>query len=209
MPIQTFPLGPLDTNCHVVYNNKDAIVVDPGGDMSGGLQDVLDLLKERHLTVQAIICTHFHFDHIYGVAALQQITGAPVYAPAGDETLLRTEVGGGGAWGFPQVTPFKWTDLKEGSHTFGSISCEVLSTPGHTPGSVSIYLPDMSSVLTGDVLFFHSVGRTDFPGSSPDALRKSLHKKIFVLPPETEVYPGHGPNTNVGEELANNPYLWL
>ena len=74
---------------------------------------------------------------------------------------------------------------------------------------MSIHIPAMNSVLTGDLLFFHSVGRTDFPGSSPDALRRSLHKKIFVLPPETEVYPGHGPNTNVGEELSNNPYLWL
>lgn len=209
MPVETFPLGPLDTNCHVVYNDKDAVVVDPGGDMSGGLDDVLELLKRRKLTLQAIICTHFHFDHIYGVAALAQLTNAPVYAPPGDGVLLQTEVGGGGVWGFPQVAPFKWQELKEGVQTFGSITCDVLATPGHTPGSVSIYLPDMKSVLTGDLLFFHSVGRTDFPGSSPDALRKSLHKKIFVLPPETEVFPGHGPNTNVGEELANNPYLWL
>ncbi|MEG1609663.1 MAG: MBL fold metallo-hydrolase [Bilophila sp.] len=209
MPVATFPLGPLDTNCHVVYNNTDAVVVDPGGDMSGGLGDVLALLTSKKLTVQAIVCTHFHFDHIYGVAALAKATGAAVYAPNGDEALLQTEVGGGGAWGFPQVTPFTWNELKEGTQTFGSISFEVLATPGHTPGSISLYLPDMKSVLTGDVLFFHSVGRTDFPGSSPDALRKSLHKKIFVLPPDTEVYPGHGPNTNVGEELANNPYLWL
>lgn len=86
---------------------------------------------------------------------------------------------------------------------------EVLATPGHTPGSVSLHVPSMNAVLTGDLLFFHSVGRTDFPGSSQAALVKSLHKKIFILPPETVVYPGHGPNTSVGEELANNPYLWL
>ncbi len=92
---------------------------------------------------------------------------------------------------------------------FGSLRCEVLLTPGHTPGSVSIRFPDLNAVMTGDLLFYHSVGRTDFPGSSQDALRKSLHKKIFILPQETAVYPGHGPNTNVGEELANNPYLWL
>lgn len=100
-------------------------------------------------------------------------------APPGDASLLGTELGGSGAWGFPPVTTFKWEDLKEGPHTFGSIKCEVLTTPGHTPGS------------------------------SQEALRKSLHKKIFILPQETAVYPGHGPNTNVGEELANNPYLWL
>ena len=209
MPITSFPLGPIETNCHVVYNETDAVVVDPGGDMNGGLGEVLALLHSRKLKVQAILCTHFHFDHIYGVAALVEATGAPVYAPKGDQFLLESEIGGGGAWGFPKVAPFKWSDLKEGQHTFGSLSCEVLMTPGHTPASVSIYFPAMKSVLTGDLLFFHSVGRTDFPGSSSDALRKSLHKKIFILPPETEVYPGHGPNTTVGEEQANNPYLWL
>ena len=209
MPIETFPLGPIETNCHVVYNDVDAVVVDPGGDMHGGLGDVIALLQSRKLKVQAILCTHLHFDHIYGVAELQKLTGAPVYAPKGDAMLLDTEVGGGGAWGFPKVAPFTYADLPEGPHTFGSISCEVLTTPGHTPGSVSIYFPQMQSLLTGDLLFFHSVGRTDFPGSSSDQLRKSLHKKVFILPPETKVYPGHGPNTNVGEELANNPYLWL
>ena len=107
------------------------------------------------------------------------------------------------------MTPFKWEDLKEGPHTFGTIKCDVLATPGHTPGSLSIHFPDQNAVMTGDLLFYHSVGRTDFPGGSAEALRKSLHKKIFILPQETEVYPGHGPNTNVGEELANNPYLWL
>ena len=124
------------------------------------------------------------------MAALHEATSAPVYGPAGDASLLGTELGGSGAWGFPPVTTFQWEDLKEGPHTFGSIKCEVL-------------------IMTGDLLFYHSVGRTDFPGSSQEALRKSLHKKIFILPQETEVYPGHGPNTNVGEELANNPYLWL
>lgn len=210
MPIASFPLGPLDTNCHVIYNDKDAVVVDPGGDLNGGgLEDVLGLLKKHDLTVRAIICTHFHFDHIYGVGTLHELTKAPVYGPTGDEDLLRSEIGGGGAWGFPQVKPFPWTPLKEGPISFGSIELEVLNTPGHTPGSLSLYVPSMNSVLTGDLLFFHSVGRTDFPGSSQAALVKSLHKKIFILPPETEVYPGHGPNTNVGEELANNPYLWL
>ena len=209
MSIETFPLGPIETNCHIVYDGSDAIVVDPGGDMNGGLGNVLTFLKNHKLTVRAILCTHLHFDHIYGVAALHEATGAPVYAPKGDEALLATEIGGGGAWGFPRIAPFEWEDLKEGPHTYGSIACEVIKTPGHTPGSISIYIPSMNSVLTGDLLFFHSVGRTDFPGSSADALRRSLHKKIFVLPPETDVYPGHGPNTSVGEELSNNPYLWL
>ncbi len=209
MAITTFPLGPIETNCHLVYDGPDAVVVDPGGDMNDGLGDVLDFIQAHKLSVRAILCTHLHFDHIYGVAALHRATNAPVYAPKGDKSLMDTEVGAGGVWGFPRVESFAWEDLPEGQHTFGSIVCQVLATPGHTPGSVSIYIPSMESVLTGDLLFFHSVGRTDFPGSSPEALKRSLHKKIFVLPPQTEVYPGHGPNTNVGEELSHNPYLWL
>ena len=172
MPIETFPIGPLETNCHIVISGSDAVAVDPGGDLNSGLGEVLALLKEQNLTLRAILCTHFHFDHLYGVAALHEATGAPVYGPAGDASLLGTELGGSGAWGFPPVTTFQWEDLKEGPHTFGSIKCEVLTTPGHTPGSLSIYFPELNSIMTGDLLFYHSVGRTDFPGSSQEALRK-------------------------------------
>ena len=115
----------------------------------------------------------------------------------------------GGIWGFPPVPAFESRDLPTGPQVFGGMACTVLDTPGHTPGGVSYYFPDEKAVFTGDALFYRSLGRTDFPGSSQEALRKSLHKKIFILPQETAVYPGHGPNTNVGEELANNPYLWL
>lgn len=209
MPIVSFPLGPLETNCHVICGKTDAVAVDPGGDMDGGLNQLLDVLKTKNLKLQAIVCTHFHFDHIYGVATLHEMTGATIYGSDKDSDVLRSEMGAGGTWGFPPVKQFSWTDLKEGPITFGEISMEVMATPGHTPGSLSLYVPSMNAVLTGDLLFYHSVGRTDFPGSSPAAMVKSLHKKIFILPPETEVFPGHGPNTNVGEELANNPYLWL
>lgn len=209
MSIETFPIGPLETNCYVVTNGSDAVVVDPGGDLNGGLSDVLTLLKDRKLTLQAILCTHFHFDHLYGVSALHDATKAPVYGPEGDAPLLDTDLGGSGAWGFPPVPPFSWEPLKEGAHSFGSIRCEVLLTPGHTAGSLSFYFPDQTSIMTGDLLFYHSVGRTDFPGGSQEALRKSLQKKIFILPQETKVYPGHGPGTSVGEEFSNNPYLWL
>ena len=94
MPIETFPIGPLETNCHIVISGSDAVAVDPGGDLNSGLGEVLALLKEQNLTLRAILCTHFHFDHLYGVAALHEATGAPVYGPAGDASLLGTELGG-------------------------------------------------------------------------------------------------------------------
>ena len=128
MPIETFPIGPLETNCHIVISGSDAVAVDPGGDLNSGLGEVLALLKEQNLTLRAILCTHFHFDHLYGVAALHEATGAPVYGPAGDASLLGTELGGSGAWGFPPVTTFQWEDLKEGPHTFvdGQVICNGL-----------------------------------------------------------------------------------
>ena len=104
------------------------------------------------------------------------------------------------------MTTFKWEDLKEGPHTFGSIKCEVLTTPGHTPGSLSIYFPELNSIMTGDLLFYHSVGRTDFPGGDHDTLLHSIRKVLFALPEETAVLPGHGPATSIGNERRNNPF---
>ena len=202
MPIHTFPLGPLDTNCHIIEKDGSAVVVDPGGDPAL----VLEFLKSNNLAVVAILITHMHFDHLYGVAALHDATGAPVMAPRGDAHLLQTDVGGGGVWGFPRVQEFDFSPLEPGEHTFGPFSCTVLHTPGHTPGSVSLYFPQEQAVCSGDVLFYRSVGRTDFPGGNQDTLLDSIRQKLFTLPPATAVYPGHGPASTVGDEQHNNPY---
>lgn len=205
MSVQTFPLGPLETNCHIVYNQNEAIVVDPGGDP----QEVINFLQEHKLKLQAILLTHLHFDHIYGVAALHKATGAPVMSPPGDAQLMKSEFGAGGVWGFPKVEGFDSTPLKTGALTLGSLHCEVLDTPGHTPGSMSFYFASEDAVVTGDVLFYRSVGRTDFPGGDQDTLLNSIRDQIFALPDNTAVYPGHGLNTVVGDEKHNNPYCGI
>lgn len=202
MPIATFPLGPLDTNCYIIHRDGQAVVVDPGGDPAA----ILQFLQDDHLELVAILLTHLHFDHLYGVSALHEATQAPVMAPAGDEQLLQTEAGGGGIWGFPKVPSFVSTPLKEGEHSFGTLQCTVMTTPGHTPGSLSFYFPDEQAVFTGDLLFYRSVGRTDFPGGDHAALLNSIRDSIFTLPGTTKVYPGHGPCTSVEDEQHNNPY---
>lgn len=202
MPIETFPLGPLDTNCYVVYQQSTALVVDPGGDPT----DIVHFLREKNVTLHAIIITHLHFDHIYGVAELHKISGAPVYAPAGDADLRSTESSKGGIWGFPPVPPFTSEDIPMGPQHFGPIACTILSTPGHTPGSISVYVPDEKAVLTGDAIFYRSIGRTDFPGGNSEDLLHSIRTQILVLPPETTIYAGHGPATTVLDENNNNPY---
>lgn len=202
MPVATFPLGPLQTNSYLIHADSRAVAVDVGGHPA----PMLDYLAEYRLSLAAICLTHRHFDHLYGVAELAAATKAPVYAPTGDDSLAETESGRGGIWGFPQVTPFESLPMPTGETSFGGMSCRVLETPGHTPGGVSLYFPAENMVFTGDALFYRSMGRTDFPGGDHATLLRSISDVLFTLPPETVVYPGHGPATTIGDERKNNPF---
>jgi len=202
MPIHTFALGPLETNCYVLHDSAYALAVDPGGDPA----QVLAFLKAKHLTLLAILNTHLHFDHILGNASLHAATGAPIRTPAGDAYLLESELGMGGMWGFPKVPAFESTPLTEGEESFGPFCCQVLHTPGHSPVSLSFSLPSEQAVFVGDVIFYRGVGRTDFPGGDMGVLLRSIQTKIFILPGDTRLYPGHGLPTTVADEQRNNPY---
>ncbi len=201
--LRQFSLGVLETNCYVLYNDKEASVIDPGGDPG----EVLDFLNAKKLMLTSILNTHLHFDHIQGNSDLVASTGAPIYAPQEDRFLLKTEVGVGGFMGFPRTPAFDFTALEEGETEFLGSPCHVLSTPGHTPGSLSFYFPEMESVFVGDLIFFRSVGRTDFPGGSAEVLIKSAREKIFTLPGKTTIYSGHGPETTVQDEKQYNPFF--
>lgn len=201
--VTTMPLGPLDTNCYIVHTEREALVIDPGGDAD----EILSFLEAEQLTVAAILNTHLHFDHIQANADLVQATGKAVMANPRDGYLLETELGGGGMMGFPRTTPFPMTPLDEGDlHLLGT-TCRVLATPGHSPGSLSFFFAELGAVFVGDLLFYRSVGRTDFPGSSERELMASVRAKIFTLPEDTVVYPGHGIETTVGQEKLNNPFF--
>jgi hydroxyacylglutathione hydrolase len=203
LKLKQFSLGMLETNCYLLFNDKEAAVVDPGGDPD----EVLDFLRERKLKLKYILNTHLHFDHIQGNSELAAGTGAPVYAPAKDEFLMKTEVGGGGFMGFPRTPAFEYSPLEEGETEFLGSTCRVLATPGHTPGSLSFYFPEIDAVFAGDLIFFRSVGRTDFPGGDTDVLKKSVREKIFTLPGKTRIYSGHGPETSVEDEKLHNPFF--
>lgn len=205
MPIVSFPVGPLETNCLILYDAGQAVVLDPGAGRKGGLDRVLDFLEAHALTVAAVFCTHLHFDHVTGAAELAEAFKAPIYGGEADRYLLDDTVAA--SWGFPPVPPFTFRALEEGEHTFGPFACRVLFTPGHTPGSFSLHVPAEQALFSGDLLFRRSVGRTDLPGGDAAALRASIRNKVLTLPPETTVYPGHGPETTVGAEAACNPYL--
>lgn len=204
MEVKNFPLGPLQTNCFLLSNGKDAVAVDPGGDPKA----VLDYLQQQGVQLRWILNTHFHFDHILGNKQLQEATGVPILASPEDDFLLQAQVGGGGGMlGFPQVDAFEYEPLSPGTTEFLGQECQVLSTPGHTPGSLSFYFPDSGNVFSGDLIFQGSIGRTDFPGGSMETLIQSVQEQIFSLPDATAIYAGHGPATSVGDEKRMNPFF--
>ena len=193
MAIETFPLGPLQTNSYLVHAGGMAVAVDVGGDPA----PMLDFAAGKGLRITDIILS---------VAALAEATGAAVHIPAQDRCLLDTESGKGGIWGFPPVPAYEGKDIARGDHTLAGMNCTILDTPGHTPGGISIYFPSENAVFCGDALFHRSIGRTDFPGGDHAQLLRSIRERLFALPPETVVYPGHGPVTTIGDERTNNPF---
>ena len=203
MHVNSFPLGPLGTNSYILDNGIEALAIDVGGDPA----DMLAFLSRNNLKLLDILITHRHFDHLYGVAALQKVLDVPCYLPSGEDVLRDSEAAQGGIWGMPMVPAFSETSLSEGSTRIGSFEITVLNTPGHTPGSVSYYIREAGCVFTGDALFYRSVGRTDFPMGDHQKLLASIRENLFTLPPETIVYPGHGPQSSIGDERQHNPFV--
>lgn len=203
MQVKTFPLGPLETNSYLLVEGDRAVAVDVGGAPSAMLRYIAD----KGLTLERILLTHLHFDHTLGVAALHEATGAPVSASAGDADLLQSELGRGGFMGMPAVSDFPLETIAPGETTLLGQPMTIFHTPGHTPGSLSYYFPQAKALFSGDLVFYRSVGRSDFPGGSSQDLLNAIRDTVLTLPPETVIYPGHGPDTNVGQEALHNPFL--
>lgn len=203
LDVRVFPLGMLQTNCYLIVHDQAAVAVDPGGDPAA----VIGYLRQENLALERILNTHLHFDHIAGNAALAEATGAPILGPEADRFLLDTEIGRGGFMGLPRIQDFAFETLAPGGTVFAGLPCTVLATPGHTPGSLTFLFPDLKAAFVGDLIFQRSVGRTDFPGGDPKALENSVIREIFTLPPDTTLYPGHGPATSAGEEKKHNPFF--
>lgn len=195
MPITTVSLGPWETNSHILYNSEQAVVVDVGDDPA----PILAFLREKRLTLSHICITHWHCDHVYGVRALQQATSARTFLPAGDSYLKNTADAVGGD-GWPLVEEFDFEPYPARECRLAGFDLQVLDTPGHTRGGISLYCPAERAVFSGDTLFCRGVGRTDFLGGDAQALRNSIYNVLFKLPPDVVVYSGHGPDTTIMDE---------
>ncbi len=197
----------LQCNCSVFGDegSGEAIVVDPGDEISRILQAV----SSHGLKVKAIVITHAHIDHIGGAQKLKRATGAPVYMNAADEELQKM-MDVQAEWLGTQTPEAVAIDVsvKDGDRlTMGTADFQVLHTPGHTQGSISLYIPSEQKLVAGDTLFQGSIGRTDLPGGDFAQIQRSIHNKLLSLPEETVVIPGHGDNTTIGEEKQFNPFL--
>ncbi|WP_333870564.1 MBL fold metallo-hydrolase [Desulforamulus putei] len=205
MIIETLPVGNLEANCYIIgcEETGQAAVVDPG-DEAGR---ILDRLAKGGLKVAAVVLTHGHADHIGAVGELKKATGAPVMIHAQDGEMLTNPARNLSAWLGEQLS-FKPADrLLEDGDTIqvGTVTLEVIHTPGHTPGGICLRAG--KDLFTGDTLFARSIGRSDFPGGSHTTLIKSIKSKLLALPEDTKIYPGHGPTSTIGEEKRHNPFL--
>jgi hydroxyacylglutathione hydrolase len=207
MDVRMFTVGPVQENCFLARREGSdrALVIDPGEEAPR----ILAAIEELGVTVDAILVTHCHFDHIGAVSPVAKATGAPVYVSEIEKPVLADIMSFVPFTGFGPYESYEADHTLSGGETLAlaGLEIEVLFTPGHSPGHLTFSIPDEQAIFSGDVLFQGSVGRTDLPGGSWDVLLRSIGTLVETLPQETTVYPGHMGITSLGAERRTNPFL--
>jgi glyoxylase-like metal-dependent hydrolase (beta-lactamase superfamily II) len=210
LTVTSFVFSPVEENTYVVHNEAgDCIIVDPGCYFGNERNELKEFIQNGQLAPKYLLNTHCHLDHVFGNKFIHDTYGLTLHLHEKEKILLDYAPTSGLSWGLPfDNYQGDLIFLREGEVIrLGDDELQVLFTPGHSPGHVSFWCRAQQFVLSGDVLFRQSIGRTDLPGGSFETLIQSIREKLFVLPEETIVYPGHGPETTVGAEKTDNPFL--
>jgi len=208
--VQRFTFNPVQENTYVVYNDeKDCCIIDPGCYFAAEEKALTDFVEENGLKPVYLLNTHCHLDHIFGNRFIHKKYGLILHLHPLEKAVLALGPASGNMWQMPFDNydgDLKFIDegdtIQLGNETF-----EILFTPGHSPGSICFYSKVHKFIISGDVLFNGSVGRTDLPGGSFDTLQQSIKTKMYMLPEDVIVYPGHGDSTTIGDEMKTNPFV--
>jgi len=210
--VHSFEFNALQENTYVLYDETtECVIIDPGCYDIHEQKELAAFIEENHLHVKALLNTHGHIDHVLGNDYVKDKFKTKLYIHSIDDPVLKAVKVYAGNYGFPQYREAA-VDIhlsEDDVVTFGNQQLKVLFVPGHSPGHVAFYSEENKVVIGGDVLFRNSIGRTDLPGGDYNTLINSIHQKLFSLPDDVVVYPGHGPETSIGFERKTNPYCRL
>jgi glyoxylase-like metal-dependent hydrolase (beta-lactamase superfamily II) len=210
MDIAYFTFNGFAENTYVLFDDsKECIIIDPGCNTKEERKQLADFITENNLNPKRLINTHCHIDHVLGNRFIHDQYNLILEAHTGEKTVLESCIMVASMYHIPyDPSPAIEKYLEEGMEiNFGSTTLKVLFTPGHSPASISLYNAEKGILIAGDVLFQGSIGRTDLPGGDFNTLKSSIQEKLYVLPPETVVYPGHGPSTSIGQEMQYNAFV--
>ncbi|HWO77627.1 MAG TPA: MBL fold metallo-hydrolase [Bacillus sp. (in: firmicutes)] len=201
------PVGPVAANCYIVWNDsKNCLIIDPGGEA----EKIRSAINKLELTPKAILLTHCHFDHIAALEDIRTFYSIPVYVHENEaKWLLDPALNGSQLFkaGIVRCKPADHFFTSEGTHEVEGLKFTLFETPGHSPGSVTFYFEEAGFVISGDALFYGSIGRTDLPGGNHQELIKSIKEKLLTLPDDTIVLSGHDQETTIFHEKEFNPFL--